>query len=164
MPAIVTSLWFDTEALDAAEFYCSLFPNSSVTNVMHSGDAGPGESGSVVAVEFELDGRPFNAINGGPMFTFTEAVSLMIPCADQAEVDHYWNALVEGGEESRCGWLKDRYGLSWQVVPTELGALLGDPDPDRSRRATEAMLSMAKLDLALLRAAADGTGSGPSSS
>jgi predicted 3-demethylubiquinone-9 3-methyltransferase (glyoxalase superfamily) len=109
-----------------------------------------------MTVSFELDGRPFVALNGGPEFRFTEAVSFQVSCADQAEVDHYWDALVEGGEGSMCGWLKDRYGLSWQIVPADLGGLLGDPDPERSRRAMEAMLTMRKIDIDALRAAADG--------
>ena len=156
MPDIVTSLWFDTEAEEAAEFYCSLFPNSEITNVMRYTEAGPGEPGTVVTVDFVLDGRQFNGINGGPMFTFSEAISLLVPCADQAEVDRLWDALLEGGEPSQCGWLKDRFGLSWQIVPNGLNELLGDPDPDRARRATEAMLQQSKLDLAVIRAAADG--------
>lgn len=155
-PRIVPNLWFDTEAEEAAAFYVSIFPNSRVTNVMRYTEAGPGEPGTVVTVEFELDGQPFVGINGGPVFPFTEAVSFMVPCEDQAEVDHYWDALVEGGEPSQCGWLKDRYGLSWQVVAKVLAQLLADPDPDRARRATEAMLGMSKLDAEALVAAADG--------
>lgn len=158
MPRIVPSLWFDTQALEAAEHYVSIFPNSKITDVAHYGEAGPREAGMVLSVRFELDGKPFDAINGGPEFTFDEAVSFAVDCADQAEVDHYWDRLVDGGEESRCGWLKDRFGLSWQIVPAELGEILGDPDPDRAQRAMTAMLGMAKLDLAALRAAADGTG------
>jgi predicted 3-demethylubiquinone-9 3-methyltransferase (glyoxalase superfamily) len=155
MPDIVTSLWFDTEAYEAAEFYCSLFPNSQITNVMRYTEAGPGEPGTVVTVDFVLDGRRFNGINGGPAFTFSEAISLLVPCADQAEADRLWDALLDGGQPSQCGWLKDRYGLSWQIVPNGLDELLGDPDPGRARRATEAMLQQSKLDLAAIRAAAD---------
>jgi predicted 3-demethylubiquinone-9 3-methyltransferase (glyoxalase superfamily) len=155
MPRIITNLWFDTEALEAAEFYCSIFPNSAITRVAHYTDAGPGPAGTVVTVDFDLDGTPFTAINGGPMFHFTEAVSLLIDCADQDEVDHYWAALSAGGETSMCGWLKDRYGLSWQVCPDELGALIGDPDPARADRAIRAMLSMTKIDIGTVRAAAD---------
>ena len=117
MPRLVTSLWFDTQALGAAEHYCSIFPRSEVTRVARYGEAGPGEPGTVLTVDFTLDGAPFTAINGGPLFTFSEAISIVIDCADQDEVDRYWAALTDGGEEGRCGWCKDRYGLSWQVVP-----------------------------------------------
>ena len=157
MPTITPNLWFDTEALEAAEFYCSIFPNSKITTVLRYTDAGPGPAGEVVTVDFELDGQPYTGINGGPMFSFSEAVSLMVNCADQAEVDRYWAALTDGGEESQCGWLKDRYGLSWQVCPVELLGLLGDPDAGRAERATKAMLGMRKLDIAAIRAAADQT-------
>ncbi|WP_129841023.1 VOC family protein [Streptomyces sp. RFCAC02] len=157
MPRIVTNLWFDTQGEEAARFYVSVFPNSSVTRVTHYTEAGPRPAGTVLTVDFLLDGQPFTALNGGPEFTFNEAVSLLVECADQAEVDHYWSALGEGGEEGPCGWLKDRYGLSWQVVPTRLEELVTDPDPERARRATEAMLAMGKLDIARLEAAADGT-------
>jgi predicted 3-demethylubiquinone-9 3-methyltransferase (glyoxalase superfamily) len=156
MPMITPNLWFDTEAQQAAEFYCSVFPNSKITNISYYGEAGPGEAGTVLTVEFELDGQQYTGINGGPMFHFDEAISFLINCADQAEVDYYWNALLDGGEESQCGWLKDRYGLSWQVVPTELATLVTDPDPARAQRAMAAMLKMRKIDLAALRAAADG--------
>lgn len=157
MPNIITNLWFDTEAMEAAGYYCSIFPNSEITRVAHYTDAGPGPAGTVVTVDFKLDGTPFTAINGGPQFRFTEAVSLLIVCADQGEVDHYWDALSTDGETGRCGWLKDRYGLSWQVVPDELGALTADPDPARAERAFSAMLSMTKIDIAAVRAAADAT-------
>jgi predicted 3-demethylubiquinone-9 3-methyltransferase (glyoxalase superfamily) len=152
---ITTCLWFDTEGEEAAEFYCSVIPNSKVLDVSRYGEGGPGTPGAAMTVSFELDGRPFVALNGGPEFRFTEAVSLQISCADQEEVDHYWNTLVEGGEESMCGWLKDRYGFSWQVVPAALPELLGDPDPHRSERAMKAMLSMHKIDIEGLRRAAD---------
>lgn len=158
MPRIIPNLWFDTEALEAADFYCSVFPNSDITRVVRYSDAGPGPAGTVVTVEFHLDGEPFVAINGGPMFHFTEAVSLMIDCADQDQVDHYWEALSAGGEPSMCGWLKDRYGLSWQVIPDELGALIGDAGPARAERAVGAMLSMSKIDIGAIRDAADGGG------
>ncbi len=151
-----TCLWFDTEGEDAAEFYCSVIPGSRVLDVTRYGEGGPRPAGSTMTVSFELDGRPYVALNGGPEFRFTEAVSFQVSCADQAEVDHYWDTLVEGGEESMCGWLKDRYGLSWQIVPADLGGLLGDPDPERSRRAMEAMLTMRKIDIDAIRAAADG--------
>jgi predicted 3-demethylubiquinone-9 3-methyltransferase (glyoxalase superfamily) len=155
MPRITPNLWFDTEAEEAAEFYVSVFPNSRITEVSHYGEAGPREAGTVLTVEFELDGQPFTALNGGPQFTFDEAVSFQIDCADQDEVDHYWDKLIEGGgAESMCGWLKDRFGLSWQVVPRRLVELLADPDQDRSQRAMKAMLGMKKLDVAALEAAA----------
>lgn len=146
---ITPCLWFDGNGLEAAEFYVSLLPDSHLDGVS------PGPDGPVM-ISFTLMGRPFQALNGGPQFSFTEAVSLVVPCDGQAEVDHYWAALAEGGEEGRCGWLKDRFGLSWQVVPDELGEVLGDPDPERAGRAVEAMMQMSKLDLAAMRAAADG--------
>ncbi len=152
---ITTCLWFDTQGEEAAEFYCSVIPGSRVLDVTRYGESGPGTPGTAMTVSFELDGRPFVALNGGPEFRFTEAVSLQVSCQDQEEVDHYWNTLVEGGEESMCGWLKDRYGFSWQVVPTALQELLGDPDPDRSQRAMKAMLAMRKIDIEGLRRAAD---------
>jgi predicted 3-demethylubiquinone-9 3-methyltransferase (glyoxalase superfamily) len=154
-PRIVPNLWFDTQGLEAAEFYTSVFPNSKITGVSHFGEAGPREAGSVMTVEFVLDGQPLTALNGGPEFRFTEAISLLVNCADQDEVDYYWSKLSEGGEEGPCGWLKDRYGLSWQVVPSVLNELLGDPDTARAQRAMHAMLGMKKLDVAALRAAAD---------
>jgi len=159
MPRITPNLWFDTEGLEAAEFYVSVFPNSRVTRVLRHGEAGPGPVGSVLTVEFELDGQQYTAINGGPEFTFNEAISLLIDCADQDEVDYYWSTLSEGGEEGPCGWLKDRYGLSWQVCPTDLITLLNDPDPGRSQRAMTAMMGMKKIDVAALHAAADRTAS-----
>ncbi|MBM9623094.1 VOC family protein [Streptomyces zhihengii] len=156
MPRITPNLWFDTQGREAAEFYVSVFPDSRITHVSYYGEAGPRAAGTVLTVDFVLDGTPFTAINGGPDFTFTEAVSLLVDCADQEEVDHYWSRLGEGGQEGPCGWLKDRYGLSWQVVPAALGELLEDPDPERAQRAMKAMLGMHKLDVAALRAAADG--------
>jgi len=157
MPKITPWLWFDTEAEEAANFYTSVFKNSRITNVARYGEAGPRPAGTVMTVAFELDGQEFAALNGGPEYTFNEAVSLMIDCADQAEVDYYWARLTEGGgQPGPCGWLKDRYGLSWQVVPTELERLLNDPDQGRAQRAMAAMLKMGKLDVAALRAAADG--------
>ncbi len=159
MPPIHPSLWFDTQALEAAEFYVSVFPDSRIIKVNRYGEAGPREAGSVLAVSFELDGQRLTAINGGPEFTFDEAISMLIDCADQAEVDEYWAKLSEGGEESMCGWLKDRFGLSWQVVPRELEQLLADPDPGRAARATKAMLGMRKIDIAAVRQAADEGGS-----
>ena len=156
MPRITPNLWFDTQGEEAAEYYCSIFPNSKITNVTYYGDAGPGPAGTVLTVDFVLDGQEYTAINGGPEFTFTEAISLLINCADQEEVDYYWAKLTEGGEEVQCGWLKDRYGLSWQVCPVGMLELLNDPDPERSQRAMKAMFGMKKLDIAALRAAADG--------
>ena len=155
MPKITPNLWFDTQGQQAADFYVSVFPNSRIVEVVPYGPGGPGPEGSTMLVLFELDGQRFTAINGGPEFTFDEAVSFEIECADQAEVDYYWAALSEGGQEGPCGWLKDRFGLSWQVVPTVLGELVGDPDPERSRRAMTAMLGMKKLDIAELRRAAE---------
>jgi predicted 3-demethylubiquinone-9 3-methyltransferase (glyoxalase superfamily) len=162
VPQIITNLWFDTQALEAAEYYCSIFPNSEITRVAHYTDAGPRPAGGVMTVDFRLDGAPFTAINGGPQFRFTEAVSFLVDCADQAEVDHYWDRLSADGEAGQCGWLKDRYGLAWQVCPDELGALLGDPDPARAERAFGAMLTMSKIDIEVVRAAADGDDSSAS--
>jgi predicted 3-demethylubiquinone-9 3-methyltransferase (glyoxalase superfamily) len=153
---IIPNLWFDTEAEEAAAFYTSVFKNSRVLNVTHYTEAGPRPAGMVMTVEFELDGHRFVGINGGPEFTFDEAVSFQINCDSQDEIDYYWERLSEGGQEGPCGWLKDRYGLSWQVVPTGMDELFTDPDPERARRAMEAMLGMGKLDIAALRRAADG--------
>ncbi|MEV8417015.1 VOC family protein [Streptomyces niveus] len=157
MPKITPNLWFDGQAEPAAEFYIGIFPNSRITGITHYGEAGPGPAGTVLTVEFELDGQTFIGINGGPQFTFDEAISFMIGCADQEEVDYYWDKLSDGGEEGPCGWLKDKYGLSWQVVPGGMEEMLNDPDQARGQRAMKAMLGMKKLDLAALRAAADGT-------
>jgi predicted 3-demethylubiquinone-9 3-methyltransferase (glyoxalase superfamily) len=158
MSKITPCLWFDSEAEEAAAFYTSLFPNSSTTEVSRYGESGPGEPGSVLTVSFELDGEPFVALNGGKMdWAFNESISFQIDCADQAEVDHYWNGLLAGGgAESQCGWLKDRYGVSWQVVPTEFYQLMKNPDPTVVARVTAAMLTMVKLDVEALRAAARG--------
>ena len=156
MPDIVPCLWFDTQAEEAAKFYVSVFPNSRVTSVQYYGENGMRPAGTVLTASFELDGKPFIALNGGPEFTFDEAVSMQVMCADQDEVDHYWNALTaDGGDEGQCGWLKDRYGFSWQIVPTRFIELLKDPDPERARRAMEAMLTMRKLVIADLEAAVD---------
>ena len=160
MPAITPMLWFDTQALDAAEFYCSIFPNSEIRTVTHYGEAGPREAGMVMTVEFALDGDVFTALNGGPDLTFDDAISFVIHCADQAEVDRYWSKLTDGGEESMCGWLKDRFGLSWQVVPDGFLEVIGDPDEGRRSRAMKAMMSMKKIDLAALLAAADAVPAG----
>ena len=152
---IVPNLWFDTEAEEAAGFYTSLFENSRIVNVLHYTEAGPRPAGTVMTVEFELNGQRFVGINGGPEFTFDEAVSFQVNCEDQDEIDYFWERLSEGGEEGQCGWLKDRFGLSWQVVPTGMEELFTDPDPTRAERAMRAMLGMRKLDIAALRAAAD---------
>ena len=154
---ITPNLWFDTEAEEAAQFYTSVFANSRIVSVARYPEAGPREPGMVMVVEFELDGQRFVAINGGPEFTFDEAVSFQINCETQEEVDYYWERLLSGGgEEGPCGWLKDRYGLSWQVTPTGMEEMLNDPDPERANRAMQAMLGMRKIDIGALRAAADG--------
>ena len=155
-PKIIPNLWFDTEAEEAANFYISVFKNARIVNVTHYTAAGPREAGMVMTVEFELDGQRFVGINGGPQFKFDEAVSFQITCETQEDVDYYWERLTEGGEEGPCGWAKDRYGLSWQVVPTGMEELFADPDPARAERAMKAMLEMGKLDIAALRSAADG--------
>ena len=157
MPRITPNLWFDREGLEAAEYYCSIFPNSKITNVSHYTDAGPREAGEVLTVDFVLDGQEFTAINGGPEFTFDEAVSMLINCKDQAEVDYYWDRFItDGGQESQCGWLKDKYGFSWQVFPEGMVELFTDADKDRASRAMQAMLGMKKIDVAAIQAAADG--------
>ncbi|MDK1472494.1 VOC family protein [Streptomyces sp. 549] len=148
-----TCLWFDGQAEEAVRHYVSVFEDSRVGETVRMPEGGPGPAGTVLTVEFELNGQKFVALNGGPQFTFNEAVSFQIPCADQAEVDYYWDRLTDGGEESMCGWLKDRFGVSWQVVPTPFTAMLRDPDPAKARRATEAMMTMRKLDLAALEKA-----------
>lgn len=153
---ISPNLWFDTEAEEAAEFYTSVFPNSRILNVTRYPEGAPREAGLVMTVEFELDGQHFVGINGGDQFKFDEAVSFEIDCADQAEVDYYWDRLTNGGKEVQCGWLEDRFGLAWQVVPRGMNELFADPDPARVERAMKAMLGMVKLDAAALRAAADG--------
>jgi len=156
MDAITPCLWFDTEAEEAAQFYTSVFPNSRIVHVSHYGSAGPRPAGMVLEVEFELNGRSFLALNGGPDFTFSEAISLQVDCKDQDEVDRLWVTLSEGGEEGPCGWLKDRYGLSWQIVPSVMYELIADPDPERAQRTIAAMLQMGKLDIAELERAANG--------
>jgi predicted 3-demethylubiquinone-9 3-methyltransferase (glyoxalase superfamily) len=155
-PKIVPNLWFDTEAEEAAAFYTSVFEDSRIVNVTHYNEAGMREAGTVMTVEWELNGQRFVGINGGPQFKFSEAVSFLIECMDQDEIDYYWDRLTEGGEEGPCGWCKDRFGLSWQVAPSGMDELLSDPDPERGRRAMQAMLGMRKIDVAALRAAADG--------
>jgi predicted 3-demethylubiquinone-9 3-methyltransferase (glyoxalase superfamily) len=155
MPQITPFLWFDTQAEEAAEFYVSVFPDSRVLEVARYGEAGPGPAGRAMTVRFELDGQEFLALNGGPEQRFTEAVSFVVSCTSQEEVDGYWERLSEGGEEGVCGWLKDRYGLSWQVVPTILSELLTDPDREKADRVMHAMLQMKKIEIAGLQEAYD---------
>ncbi|MFJ4963098.1 VOC family protein [Streptomyces sp. NPDC088729] len=152
MQKITTCLWFDGQAEEAARYYIAIFGGDSrVLDVSRYGDAGPGEPGSVLTVRFLLAGQEYLGLNGGPQFPFTEAISLSVDCADQAEVDRLWDALTEGGEESQCGWLKDRFGLSWQIVPSAMPELLSGPDPAKAERAMKAMLGMRKLDIQALR-------------
>ena len=154
MQKIAPCLWFDTEGEEAAQFYTSVFPNSKITEVTRYGSAGPRAEGSVMTVSFELDGQKFTALNGGPDFKFNEAVSLEVQCKDQDEVDKYWSTLSEGGEEGPCGWLKDKFGLSWQVIPTILYELIADPDREKSQRVMAAMLQMRKIEVDELEKAA----------
>jgi len=156
MQKITPFLWFDTQAEEAANHYVSIFANSRILKIARYGEAGPGPKGSVMTVAFEINGQPFTAINGGPQFTFSEAISFVVSCETQAEIDTLWGKLSAGGKESRCGWLKDRYGLSWQLVPTVLPELLGDKDSARAQRAMQAMLKMGKLDIAALKRAHQG--------
>ncbi|MFF8770613.1 VOC family protein [Kitasatospora sp. NPDC015120] len=157
MQQITPCLWYDDQAEEAARYYTSVLPDSRITDITRYTEAGPGTPGSVVTVAFELDGRPFVALNGGPVFPFTEAVSLQVQCDDQAEVDRLWAALLEGGgQESQCGWLKDRWGLSWQVTPRVLIDLVSGPDREKAARVTRAMLSMRKIDIRQLLDAAEG--------
>lgn len=153
MQKITPFLWFDTQAEEAANFYVSLFKNSRILSVSRYGEAGPGPAGSVLTIAFQLDGQEFVALNGGPQFKFTEAISLYVNCENQQEVDELWAKLTEGGEESMCGWLKDRYGISWQIIPTGLTEMLSSPDSAKALRATQAMFTMKKIDLAKMRAA-----------
>jgi predicted 3-demethylubiquinone-9 3-methyltransferase (glyoxalase superfamily) len=148
-----TCLWFDGQAEEAANHYASIFQDAKIGWIGRYTEAGPGPPGSVLAVEFELNGQKFVAINGGPQFTFNEAISFQIFCDDQRELDDYWDRLSEGGEPGQCGWLKDRYGVSWQVIPAGLIDMIGDADPEKARRTTEAMLAMTKLDIAALERA-----------
>ena len=157
MSEIIPFLWFDTEGEAAAKLYTSVFPNSKILDVSRYGSAGPRPEGTVMTVAFELNGQKFVALNGGPQYTFSEAISFQVSCRDQDEVDHFWNALSDGGEEGPCGWLKDRFGLSWQIVPTRLPELLGDPDPGRAQRAMAAMLKMRKIVIDELEQAAAAT-------
>ncbi|MEU0490006.1 VOC family protein [Nocardiopsis sp. NPDC006139] len=153
---ITPCLWFDGRAEEAAEFYVGVFDDARILKVVHNGPGMPGPQGSVLTVDFEIQGQRITALNGGPEFTFSEAFSLQVPCADQAESDRYWYALLEGGgQESQCGWLKDRFGFSWQVFPRELDDLVTDPDPGRAERAVKAMLAMQRIDIEEVRRAAD---------
>ncbi len=157
MQKITPYLWFDDNAEEAAQFYTSVFKNSKIGRVTRFSEEGPGPAGAVMAVTFQLDGQDFMALNGGPMFQFTEAVSFYVNCETQEEVDMLWEKLTEGGEEQRCGWLKDKFGLSWQIIPAKLDELMNDQDPVRAGRVMEAMLQMNKIDIARLQEAYDGS-------
>ena len=154
MQKITSCLWFDTQGEEAATFYTSVFPNSKIVEISRYGSAGPRDEGTVMTVSFELDGHPFVALNGGPDFSFSEAISFQVSCKDQDEVDTYWSKLSEGGEEGPCGWLKDKFGLSWQIVPDRLIELITDPDKEKAQRAMAAMLQMRKIEIAELEQAA----------
>jgi len=156
MQKITPFLWFDDKAEEAANFYVSLFKKSKIDNVSRYGDAGPGPKGKVMTVTFQLNGQQFTALNGGPLFKFTEAISLLVNCESQQEVDELWEKLSAGGQKSRCGWLKDKYGLSWQIIPSALGKLMSDPDREKAGRVMKAMLQMDKIDIAALEKAAAG--------
>ena len=153
MQKITPYLWFDHQAEEAADFYTSIFKNSKILSVTRYGDAGPGPKGSVMVVTFQLEGQEFTALNGGPVFQFNPAISLYVDCANQEEVDWLWGKLTEGGEESQCGWLVDKFGVSWQIVPRQLIDLMNDPDPEKSQRVMQAMLQMSKIDVATLERA-----------
>lgn len=154
---ITPFLWFDNQAEEAAQFYTSIFKNSKILHVSRYGDGGPGPKGSVMVVNFQLAGQEFTALNGGPRFQFSEAFSFVVNCENQQEIDEYWSKLTSGGgEESMCGWLKDKFGFSWQIVPTAFGKLMSDKDPKKANRVMEALLKMRKLDIAKLKAAAEG--------
>ena len=156
MQKIVPFLWFDGQADEAVNFYTSIFKNATITSVTRYGDAGPGPKGSIMSATFELDGQEFYALNGGPMFKFSPAISFFVKCETQEEVDYYWSKLAAGGQTNQCGWLQDKFGVSWQVVPTLLGKLLGDKDAAKANRVMQAMLKMTKLDVAGLQRAYDG--------
>jgi predicted 3-demethylubiquinone-9 3-methyltransferase (glyoxalase superfamily) len=156
MQKITTCFWFDGNAEEAMHFYISVFKDSKVGKVTRFGESGPGKKGTVMAVSFQLNGQQFMGINGGPEFPFNESISLFVDCESQEEVDYYWNALLAGGKESQCGWLKDKYGVSWQIVPSTLIKLLADPDAAKAARVMQAMLKMKKIDIAALLRAADG--------
>jgi predicted 3-demethylubiquinone-9 3-methyltransferase (glyoxalase superfamily) len=156
MQKITPFLWFDHQAEEAMKFYTSIFKNSKVGQVTRYGEAGPGPAGSVVTASFELEGMRFTALNGGPEFKFTEAISFQVDCEAQDEVDYLWGKLLEGGEELQCGWIKDKFGLSWQIIPSVLPEMLNDPDPEKAKRATEAMLQMKKIEISALQKAYEG--------
>ena len=156
MQKIIPFLWFDDQAEQAMHHYVSIFKNSRVLGVTRYGDAGPGPKDSVMIATFELEGQRFTALNGGPQFKFSEAISFVVNCETQEEVDELWDKLAEGGQTQQCGWLKDKFNLSWQIIPSALPELMSDPDPERSRRVTEVMLQMTKIDIAKLRQAYEG--------
>lgn len=156
MPKITPFLWFENQAEEAAQFYLKIFPNSRINNIAYYPKDSPGPEGKVMVINFELDGLPFTALNGGSVFQINEAISFVIDCKDQAEVDHYWEKLSDGGEKSQCGWLKDKFGVTWQVVPKQLDELMSHPDPEKVYRVNQAMLKMTKMDIAALKAAFDG--------
>jgi predicted 3-demethylubiquinone-9 3-methyltransferase (glyoxalase superfamily) len=156
MQKITPFLWFDGKAEEAMNFYISIFKNSKVGKVTRYGEAGPGPKGTVMSATFQLEGQEFMALNGGPQFTFTPAISFFVNCETQQEVDELWEKLLEGGKKDRCGWLKDKYGLSWQIIPSALGKMLGDKDPEKSKRVMEAMLQMDKIDIKRLQEAYEG--------
>lgn len=156
MQKIMSCLWFDTQAEEAANFYVSLFGNSRIVTMSHYGDAGPGPAGSVMTVIFELEGQRFMALNGGPHFSFTPAISLLVNCTTQEEVDTLWEKLSEGGAREQCGWLRDKYGLSWQIVPAVVDEMISDPDPAKSQRVMQAIMGMTKIDIDRLRQAYQG--------
>lgn len=155
MQKITPFLWFDDYAEEAVNFYTSIFKDSKIENISRYGEAGPGPAGSLMMANFKLNGQDFMALNGGPEFTFSQAISFFVSCETQAEVDHYWEKLSDGGEVQQCGWLKDKFGISWQIVPTALGRLLGDSDPEKAGRVMQAMLKMVKIDIAGLQRAYD---------
>lgn len=152
---ITPFLWFDSQAEEAAKFYVSIFNDSKITSISHYGEGAPVPAGTVMTVAFQIEGQKFTALNGGPLISFTEAISFVVHCKTQQEIDHYWEKLTDGGEESQCGWLKDKYGVSWQIVPDKLMELLNHPDAAKAQRVTQAMLQMVKLDLNVLQEAAD---------
>lgn len=156
MQKITPCLWFDDKAEEAVIFYTSIFKDSKIENISRYGDEGPGSAGSVMVATFKLNGQDFMALNGGPEFTFSEAISFYVSCESQAEVDYFWDRLSEGGQVQQCGWLKDKFGISWQIVPTALGELMGDKDPEKAGRVMQAMLKMVKIDIAGLQKAYDG--------